>query len=57
VWEQGASLAAECLATGKELLITPEHALHVLEIIGAARESQETGRRITLVSKFRWPVV
>ena len=33
VWQQGASLAAECLATGKELLVTPEHALHVLEII------------------------
>src|SRR5262249_11418177 len=36
VWQMGASLAAECLATGKELLITPEHALHVLEIIQAA---------------------
>ena len=48
VWQQGASLAAETLATGKELLITPEHALHVVEIIVAARESQETGRRIDL---------
>lgn len=25
-WEIGAALAAECLATGKELLVTPEHA-------------------------------
>ncbi|HEU0037678.1 MAG TPA: Gfo/Idh/MocA family oxidoreductase, partial [Verrucomicrobiae bacterium] len=48
IWQQGAALAAECLATGKELLVTPEQALHVLEIITAARESQETGRRITL---------
>jgi predicted dehydrogenase len=57
VWQQGAALAAECLVTGKELLTTPEHALHVLEIITAARESQETGKRIKLKSTFKWPVV
>ena len=57
VWQMGASLAAESLATGKELLITPEHALHVLEIIFATRESQDTGRRVPLKSSFRWPVV
>lgn len=57
VWEQGASYVAEVLVTGKESLITPEHALHVLEIIQAARESQETGRRIPLQSTFQWPVV
>jgi len=57
VWQQGASLVAECLATGKEPLFTPEHALHVLEVITAARESQKTGRRIDLTSTFKWPVV
>jgi predicted dehydrogenase len=57
VWQMGASLAAESLATGKELLITPEHALHVLEVIQAARESQDGGRRVALQSSFRWPVV
>jgi predicted dehydrogenase len=57
VWQMGASLAAESLATGTELLITPEHALHVLEIIQATRESQETGRRVPLRSTFKWPVV
>jgi predicted dehydrogenase len=57
IWQQGAALAAECLATGRELLVTPEHALHVLEIITAARESQASGRRIALKSTFRWPVV
>ena len=57
VWQQGASLVAECLATGKEPLFTPEHALHVVEIICAARESQETGKRIALQSTFKWPVV
>ncbi len=56
VWQQGASLACECLATGKEHLFTPEHALHVVEIICAARESQSTGRRIDLTSTFAWPL-
>jgi len=57
IWQQGAALAAECLATGRELLVTPEQALHVLEIITAARESQQTGRRIELQSTFKWPII
>jgi predicted dehydrogenase len=57
IWQQGAVLAAECLVTGKELLVTPEQALHVLEIITAARESSATGKRIPLTSTFRWPVI
>jgi predicted dehydrogenase len=57
VWQQGASLVAECLATGKEPLFTPEHALHVLEIIVAARDSQQTGRRIDMQSTFKWPII
>jgi predicted dehydrogenase len=57
VWEQGASVVAESLVTGKEPLINAEHALHVLEIIEAARASQESGKRITLQSSFPWPVV
>ena len=57
VWQMGASLAAESLATGQPLLITPEHALHVLEVIQAARASQDTGRRVSLRSTFKWPVV
>lgn len=57
IWQQGAALAAECLVTGKELLVTPEQALHVLEIITAARESSASGRRIPLSSTFKWPLV
>jgi predicted dehydrogenase len=57
IWQQGAALAAECLSTGKELLVTPEQALHVLEIITAARESAATGRHVDLKSTFKWPVV
>jgi predicted dehydrogenase len=56
VWQQGAALVAECLATGKEPVFTPEQALHVLDIMVSARESQETGRRVALRSTFRWPV-
>jgi predicted dehydrogenase len=56
VWQQGASLVCETLATGKEQLFTPEHALHVVEIMTSARESQKTGRRIDLKSTFKWPV-
>lgn len=57
VWQEGASVIAECLVTGREPLITAAHALHVLEIIEAARASQESGRRIPLESSFTWPVV
>ena len=57
VWEQGASVVAECLATGKEPPFTPEHALHVVEIMTAARTAQKAGSRVPLTSKFRWPVV
>jgi predicted dehydrogenase len=56
-WQIGAALAAECLVTGKELLVSPEQALHVLEIMIAARESQATGKRIALTSTFKWPIV
>jgi len=57
VWQEGASVVAESLVTGKEPLIAVEHSLHVLEIIEAARQSQESGKRITLQSAFKWPVV
>ncbi|MFN3648146.1 MAG: Gfo/Idh/MocA family protein [Armatimonadota bacterium] len=57
VWEQGASYAAKCLAAGGESLIRPEHALHVLEVIVAARESAQSGRRIPLRTRFPWPIV
>ncbi len=57
VWEQGASVISENLALGTEPLIAAEHALHVLEIIEAARASQAGGKRIKLKSTFKYPVV
>jgi predicted dehydrogenase len=57
VWQQGASVVSESLVTGKEPLINAEHALHVLEIMEAARTSQATGKRVELISKFPYPIV
>lgn len=57
VWQQGASVVSEALSTGKEPLINVEHALHVLEVIEATRESGKSGKRIQLNSTFRWPIV
>lgn len=56
-WPMGASIVANTLLTGKEPRLSVEHSLHVLEIIEAARKSQETGKRIALESKFKWPMV
>jgi predicted dehydrogenase len=56
VWEQGASVICESLALAKEPRINVEHALHVLEVIEAARASQQTGKRIPLQSSFRYPL-
>ena len=57
VWQQGASIISESLATGSEPLIAAEHALHVLEIIEAARASGQSGRKVSLESTFKWPVI
>lgn len=56
-WQEGARVTGESIITGIEPKINVEHALHVLEIIEAARKSQETGMRIKLQSTFPWPVV
>ena len=56
-WQYGASHVAECLATGKESLITPEHAVHVADIIHAANQSHRTGSRVQIKSTFKWPVI
>jgi predicted dehydrogenase len=55
-WVGGASYVAECLLTGKPSLITPEHGLHVLEVMNACHESQRTGRRIDIETTFNWPL-
>lgn len=55
-WVGGASYVAECLLSDKPSLITPEHGLHVLEVMNACHESQRTGRRVTVETTFKWPL-
>ncbi len=56
-WQEGARVVGESIVKAVEPRINVEHALHVLEIIEAARKSQQTGRRIQLQSTFAWPMV
>jgi predicted dehydrogenase len=57
VWQEGATKIGESLVKGIEPRINVEHALHVLEIIEAAKKSSATGMKVTLKSKFKWPMV
>lgn len=56
-WQEGASVISESLSKNIEPRIAVEHALHVLEIIEGARKSGKTGKRISLTSKFKYPMV
>jgi predicted dehydrogenase len=56
-WVGGASYVAKCLLTGQKSLITPEHGLHVLEVMNACHESQRTGRRVAVKTSFPWPII
>jgi len=57
VWQEGATKVGEAILKQVEPRINVEHALHVLEIIEAARKSSATGMKVKLKSKFKWPVV
>ena len=57
VWQEGATVTGESIVQGTEPRINVEHALHVLEVIEAARASQLTGKRIQLKSSFPWPLI
>ncbi len=56
-WQEGARVVGESIVNKTEPRINVEHALHVLEIIEAARKSSATGMKIKLESKFPWPMV
>jgi len=49
-------VVGENLVSGTEPRINVELALHVLEIIEAARRSQQEGKRIKLISEFPYPI-
>lgn len=55
-WQEGARVVGECLIKGIEPRINAEHALHVLEIIEAARSSSSSGMKVPLTSGFPWPI-
>ncbi|MBL7749712.1 MAG: Gfo/Idh/MocA family oxidoreductase [Chitinophagaceae bacterium] len=56
-WQEGARVVGESIMNGTEPRINVEHALHVLEIIEAARKSSATGMKVKLRSKFPWPMI
>lgn len=56
-WQEGATKIGEALVKHIEPRINAEHALHVLEIIEAARKSSEKGKKIKLKSSFKWPMI
>ncbi|WP_259017087.1 Gfo/Idh/MocA family protein [Emticicia fluvialis] len=56
-WQEGARVVGESIVKGIEPIINVEHALHILEIIEAARKSSATGMKIKLTSNFKWPLL
>ncbi len=56
-WQEGARVTGESIITGVEPKINVEHALHVLEVIEAARTSSAKGVKVKLKSTFPWPIV
>ena len=57
VWQSGATYIAECLAKGEKPMLRGEHALHVLEVMLAAKRSAQTGQRVQIASTFSWPLL
>jgi len=50
----GVAHVVDCLLDGKELVLTPEHARHVIEIMNKAQESAQQGRALELETTFPW---
>ena len=56
-WQHGASYVGKCMLSGESSLVRPEHALHVLEVMLACRESYNTGRYVDIRTTFDWPII
>ena len=54
-WADGLRHLVECIRKGERPLVTPEHALHVLEIILKAQQSGREGRALAIESTFAPP--
>jgi len=55
-WTDGLNHLAECVRNGTKPLMTPEHALHVLEIMLKAQQAGREGRALPLESTFTPPI-
>ena len=51
-WSDGIRHLIECIETGTQPVITPEHAYHVLEIMLKSAESGRTGQALPIESTF-----
>jgi predicted dehydrogenase len=51
-WTDGFNHAIDCIQSGAKPIVTPEHALHVLEIMLKAQQSGREGRAVELETKF-----
>jgi predicted dehydrogenase len=56
-WVGGAAYVCDRLLDGQPSLITPEHGLHVLDVMNACHESQRTGKRVKCETTFPWPII
>lgn len=54
-WTDGLRHLVDCLRRNQELLTTPRHALHVLDVLLAARRSARTGRAEPVSTRFHPP--
>ena len=50
----GIAHVVDCLLDGVDLVLTPEHARHVIEIMNKAQESARQGRALELETTFPW---
>jgi predicted dehydrogenase len=55
-WTDGLNHLVECIERGTEPLVSPEHALHVLEIMLKAQQSGRDGRALELETTFTAPI-
>jgi predicted dehydrogenase len=54
-WTAGLDHLVECIERGVAPVMAPEHALHALEVMLAAKRSAEEGRAIAIESRFPAP--
>ena len=57
VWQEGATKVGESILSKAEPKINVEHALHVLEVMEAARKSSATGTKVKMQSTFKYPIL